>query len=462
MIFLPISQLEVTDRQRKEITPKELIELKRSILSKGLLHAPVVSYPGPLYRLIAGERRLRAMTELHEEGLVFTYNNESVPTDHIPFTLIGDLAPADLQEAELEENILRMPLTWMEEAEAKTKIHQLRQDRAAAAGEKPPTLTSTAIYIEEKKGKSADEILASKTAAMTNLHRSMMVTKHKEDPAVKAAKNLSQAFAAVLDKQETLFKSILASKIGFDDQTYSLIQGDCIEEMKKLTPGSFDIIFCDPPYGIDADTMKSDSKHFYDDTPEHAMKVCHEIISQSFTLTKPKAVLFMWCDIQHFTHLRDFAAMQGWMPWRTPVVWHKGVQGHAPWGRAGFVRTYEILLFAVKGQRELFLSGGPDVITSRATATTVKRHAAEKPVEIIKTILEKAALEGERILDPCCGSGVIFEAASQLKLAVTGIELSSDYYNTSLARIGELQNGQNPEDENPPLEEDDLDIDLEL
>jgi hypothetical protein len=145
------------------------------------------------------------------------------------------------------------------------------------------------------------------------------------------------------------------------------------------------------------------------------------------------------------------------MPWRAPLVWHKGEQGHAPWGRAGFVRTYEILLFAVKGQRELFVSGGPDVVTRRSTATTTKRHAAEKPVEIIKYFLEKAALEGETVLDPCCGTGVIFEACSALKLKATGIELSKTYHDSALARIGELHDGQDTEDPSSSL--DDLEVD---
>lgn len=457
MQTVPLSQVEIVDRQRKEITPKELIELKRSIVSKGLLHAPVLSYPGPLYRLVAGERRTVAMQQLHEEGIVFTYNNDPVPTGHIPFVLIGDLVPADLQEAELEENILRMPLTWMEEAEAKAKIHQLRVDKAVQAGEKAPTIVSTAKYIAEKSGKDPNEITRHSKERKA-LQTAIIVARHKDLPEVQKAKNIEQAYAAILDKQERAFKALLASKAAGTEDKLQLIKGDALVEMKKFAPELFDIIFTDPPYGIDADTMKNDSKHFYKDDVESAMKVCHAIISEGFRITKRRAVLFMWCDIQHFLHLRDFAAMQGWVPWRTPLVWHKGDQGHAPWGRAGFVRTYELLLFAVKGQRELFLSGGPDVILRKSTPTTRKVHAAEKPVEIITAILEKAALEGESVLDPCCGSGGIFEAANKLRLKATGIEISPDYQNMALARIGDIQNGQDTsqEDESPVDEVDDL------
>ena len=28
-----------------------------------------------------------------------------------------------------------------------------------------------------------------------------------------------------------------------------LMNGDCLEEMKKIKPGSVDLVLCDPPYG---------------------------------------------------------------------------------------------------------------------------------------------------------------------------------------------------------------------
>ena len=441
MQSIPFDQIEIIDRQRKEITSKELTELKRSILSKGLLHAPVLSYPGPLYQLIAGERRIRAMIELHETGMAFTFNNEPVPLNHIPYSLIGDLSIADLQEAELEENILRMPLTWLEEAQAKTKIHDMRTEHAAAFGLPKPTQVDTAKYIAEKQGKDP-AFITSNSAERYALRKALLVTQHKNMPEVQAAKNINQAYTAVLDKQEREFKALLAQRSIVPGDKFKLIKGDCLIELKKMLSHTVDIIFTDPPYGIGIDTMRHDSRHYYKDDEKSAMEVCYAIISEGFRIAKSRAVLFMWCDIQHFVHLRDFTAMQGWVPWRTPLIWHKGDQGHAPWGRAGFVRTHELLLFAVKGQRELFTSGGPDVVLRKSTATTTKIHAAEKPVSIVQYFLSKAALEGEHVLDPCCGSGVIFEAANNLRLQATGIELNPDYQNTALARIGDLTNGK--------------------
>src|SRR5688572_21094438 len=102
----PISDIIIEGRQRESIEPKPLEELKRSILSKGLLHAPVMSTEADgRYKLRAGERRLRAIQQLHEENHTIKFNGEAIPTDEIPFVLVTELDEADLQEVELEENL---------------------------------------------------------------------------------------------------------------------------------------------------------------------------------------------------------------------------------------------------------------------------------------------------------------------------------------------------------------------
>lgn len=447
--YIEIAAVVVSDRQRKEFGPKELLELKRSILSKGLMHAPVVSLSETGYKLVAGERRIRAMTELHEEGLSFSYNGKLVPPFSIPYTTLSELALADLMEAELEENIIRADLTFLEKCEAKARIHELR------TGQNPTqTFVQTAKEIAAKKGKDPATVTAT-SPETRDIQRAVLIHKHRNDPAVQKAKDESAAQKVILDKMEAAMRAKLATVTKTLNTTHTLIRGDCREEMKKLPDGKFDIIFSDPPYGINADTAKSDSKHFYDDSPDNAFSIYHAIMSEGFRVTKPKAALLLWCDIEHFFDLRTYAAQQGWTTWRTPLIYHKGETGHAPWGRAGFVRTYETLLFAVKGARELYSPGGADVKafhSVRAERQEKKKfHAAEKPVWILSTFLRVLGLETHSVLDPCCGSGPIFPAAHQLHMTVTGIELDEHYYNVAASRISALSS---PGDD---TDDDDLD-----
>lgn len=434
MQTIQISQILIQDRQRQDIAPQHIQRLKGSIVSKGLLHPIVLSSTNSL---VGGECRLRAIKELHEELETFLHHGVEVPLGEIPFTYLADLSSSDIAEAELEENILRAELDYMDEAAARVKIHELRSIQNPNQ-----TLSETAREVAEVKG----------TPIFTErrkLAKSILVHEHKDDPAVKAAKTLDQAHKVVLDKMEVDLRVRQIKMAPVIGNAHTVIHGDCVAELKKLSDGRYDGIVTDPPYGIGADTMKNTSQHFYDDSPEEALRVCKFIIAEGFRITKPKALLFMFCDIDHFLGLRTYAQQHGWVTWRTPLVFAKGNVGHSPWGRSGWIRTYETILYAVKGQRELMNPGGPDVFNIQAS-NKKKSHGAEKPPAVWEHILNRGFLQGQEIIDPCCGAGSIFEAGTKCSLKVTGIELAEDYYNKALLR----SQGETPaEDEEESVED---------
>jgi len=91
---------------RREFRPEELADLERSIREHGLLQPLVVrpapGSPGDRYQLVAGERRLRAVTAL---------DWDSVPA------VIRDVDDRSLLVLALVENIQRESLSPLEEAE---------------------------------------------------------------------------------------------------------------------------------------------------------------------------------------------------------------------------------------------------------------------------------------------------------------------------------------------------------
>ncbi len=415
-------EIEYGTRARKEFAPKDLQELKRSIFSKGLLHAPVLSTANVL---LAGERRIRAMAELHEEGNAFSFDNQDVPLGKIPFSLIQDLSPADFLEAELEENIIRADLTWQEQTGARVRIHDLRKQL------NPEQLQNdTAQEISKHSGASI------KTEA-ARLARAITIEKHKNEPHVFNAPNESAAYRAILDKSNAKFRAKLAGLDGYESP-HTVHHGDAFKLLPTFESRVHDAIICDPPYGIGADKMGKEAQHHYQDDATYALKFCEMVFTEGFRLCKPQAILFMFCDVEHFVHLKNYASRMAWSVWRTPLIWHKGAEGgNAPWGRGGFIRTYEVLLFATKGGQELRNPGGSDVFTFSRIARGAKRHAAEKPVELLSHLVALACLPGASLLDPCAGSGSIIPAANKHRVAVTAIEKDEAYYTEAEARSKE-------------------------
>ncbi len=427
MRTIPIEEIEFGDRTRKEFSQQAIQDLKRSIYSKGLLHPPVLSTKNVL---LAGERRIRAMAELHEEGNTFSFDNMAVPINCIPYSLVQDLSPADFLEAELEENIIRADLTWQEQTAARVRIHDLRSHLNPKQ-----TQQDTAQEVAEITGANP------KTEA-ARLVRALTIEKHKHEPHVFNAPNESAAYRAILDKSNAKFRAKLAALDGYESP-HKVIHGDAFNELPKVPDRTFDAIICDPPYGIGADKMGKEAQHHYQDDAAYALEFCEMVLTQGFRVTKPQAVLFMFCDFDHFVTLKEYAQRQAWTVWRAPLIWHKGAEGHAPWGRGGFIRTYETILFATKGGQELRNPGGSDVFTFSRIARGTKRHAAEKPPDLLSHLVSLSCLPGAALLDPCAGSGSIILAANRHRVRVTAIEKDEAYYAEADARAKEeIENGQ--------------------
>lgn len=422
------AQVTCDARQRKEIKQSELDLLKRSIAGKGLLHPIVLTSD---HALVAGERRLRAIEQLHTENVPFECNGEPVPQFCVPYLSIADLSQADLQEAELEENLLRVPLPFLDECEAKALIHRLRQ-----RDNPDQTFAETGQEIADIRGTSP-------AAEAKSVAQSLIILEHKNDPRVHRAKSKREALAAILDQAETEFQANLTRKVAGATQDHRIIHGDCRKELPLLPSNSVATIICDPPYGIKADKQGKESNHYYNDDPKYALEICELVIREGFRVAKSRALLFMFCDIDHFVHLRQYAGQQAWTVWRTPLTWFKGDSGHAPWGRAGFRRTTEIVLFASKGQAELRTFGGADLFDFPRVGRGARVHAAEKPVNLLKHLVSISTLAGEIVLDPCAGSGSIIPACRATSTRAICIERDPTSYAECLARCA----GERPEAE---------------
>ena len=434
MILTAITSVFIPEnRQRKEFPPAKMKELEQSILSFGLLH-PIVcrKHDEGRYELVAGERRLKVITKLAEEKMVFYHDGMEVIPGVIPITLLADLSPLELEEAQLDENIRRLDLTWQERAAAINKIAELRRHRAFSLhfvgnDGKPevPNKQQIAEEIAESTGTTPE-------AARAELMRAEFVSKHMNDPKVAAARSLKEAYSIASRQTEALFAEQLHAGAEFSEHT--ILIGSVFDHIKGLTPGSIDCIMTDPPYGMGADSFgDAGPQHQYLDTAENALAIAACIMEEGYALCKDQAHLYMFCDPDFFVTLRKLCKGLGWTPWRTPLIWDKGgASGHNPIPSQSIRRSYEFILYAYKGDRPgiTFMS---DVIRGIAPVANAS-HPAEKPAELYARLLSRSVRAGDAILDPCCGVGPIFEAATMLKLKATGIELDPDFARIASAR----------------------------
>lgn len=442
------------ERQRQEFDEEAMQELTDSIEARGLMHPPVMRIEGQDLVLVAGERRLKAIQQLHELGMSFQCDGEDVPEGLVPYTLLGELSLLEAEEAELDENLKRKDLTWQEHAAATARLHNLRQRQAIERVNKVTALDAEAELPSPVHtiADTAKELLGrSDGAYQDQIRKEVIVAKHLDNPLIAKAKSADEAFKILKRVEVAEQNKKLALEVGksFKAELHTLLNENCLETMKRIALGpddqKFDVILTDPPYGMGAHDFGDGAgkftgiEHHYDDTFENFLKLmdgAHGWCNLSYQVCKPQAHAYVFCDLDNFHILRDMMRKAGWYVFRTPLINVKTNSGRVPLPDQGPRRQYETILYAIKGKKPV-THIYPDVITSNADENL--SHGAQKPVALYQNLLQRSVKPGDRVADFFAGSGTIFEAASLFQCYATGTELNPEYYGMCLARLARLK-----------------------
>lgn len=435
MKIVPRSSILVRERQRKQTRPNAVNELKESIGKGVLLNAPVCYETAPgSYLLIAGETRLKAIDALAAEKRIFSYNRQPIAPGEVPIVLAELETILQQKEAELDENIIRYELTWQERAQALADIHALR-----VATNPEQTQQQTAEELVTKGNISG---VKSPGALRETIRQSVLIAPHLANPVIANARNANEARQLILKAEQERAEAILAKR-GLGQLAakpeIELRHGDLEAVIPLLDESLFDLILADPPYGIAASgggfRSRTVHHHNYDDTPEYARRLLQCILTEGFRISKPRANCFLFTDISHWDWLQRISAQIGWTPFRRPLIWGKSdSEGLAPWGSFGPRITTDFIFFATKGQKGL-LASPIDYIRVNRVSRSERIHAAEKPVELVRKLLECSTLPGDSVLDPCCGSGSTLVAAREMGRKALGIEKDEAYFNTAMSNV---------------------------
>lgn len=433
MNFIDLNAVTVrSNRQRTAHDEGAIRELAESIQSLGLLHPIVLREEGEDMVLVAGERRLTACRDLYLLGGKFKYNGEPVVPGMIPYTNLRDLSPLEAMEAEYEENVRRLDLSWQDKTRATDGLAALRRAQAAATGVPAPTTAEIAA-----------EIRSSSRADIEDTRLELALAKHMDDPDIARAGTLREAFKIAARKEVAAKMAEHGEKVGrtFTSSLHRLYNEDCLEWMKKQGNEQFDVILADPPYGMGADKF-GDSRglaagaHSYADSVSHWRELMNPVTREIFRLAKQDAHAYLFCDIDNFVELRFLMHEAGWRVFRTPLIWHKPTAVRAPWPEHGPQRKWEMILYAMKGDRRVNKLQ-PDLVTYMPEENL--GHSAQKPIALFADLLARSVRPGDSVFDPFAGTGPIFPAAHQLKCTAVGVEMDKASYGIAARRIEALK-----------------------
>lgn len=128
------------------------------------------------------------------------------------------------------------------------------------------------------------------------------------------------------------------------------------------------------------------------------------------------------------------------------LIWNKGNKIMGQY----YMSQFEYILFFRKGKGIRINNCGTSDILNIPNIKTKDRngknlHDTEKPVELMKTLIENSSKENGLVLDPFMGIGSTGIAAIKSNRKFIGIEIDETYFNTAKERIREVEEIQQKE-----------------
>ena len=260
-----------------------------------------------------------------------------------------------------------------------------------------------------------------------------------------------------------------------------LIQGDCLEGLRRLESGSVDLAFADPPFNIGYKYDVYDDRQGADAYLDWTRAWTREVAR----VLKPDGTFWLAIGDEFAAELKMIVHRELGLSPRSWVIWYYtfGVNCKNKFSRSHahllyFVKdptsfTFDPEAIRVPSARQLVyadlranpkgrlpddtwilrpqdLAGGfgPGEDTwyvPRVCGTFKERagwHGCQMPEQLLGRIIKACSKPGDLVLDPFAGSGTTLTVARKLGRRPLGFELSPDYADRARARLERAEVGQ--------------------
>lgn len=240
-----------------------------------------------------------------------------------------------------------------------------------------------------------------------------------------------------------------------------IIKGNCIEELKKFSKESVDMVFIDPPYNLN----KLYSNYQDDKTEQEYIDWCNEWLSECVRVLKPTGSIFVinipkWL-IHHAAHLNKISVFNHWIAWdalgsptNTKLLpSHYGILWYSKTAKP---KVNSIIIPHKRDRSGNLLAdwgGKKDMLHPYGKVASdiwndihrirhkVRRddHPCQLPTHLIERMILATTDKGDIILDPMVGAGTTAIAAKHLGRKYVGIDIDKEYVKISKDNLSETK-----------------------
>jgi len=227
-----------------------------------------------------------------------------------------------------------------------------------------------------------------------------------------------------------------------------IILGDCYELLKQIKSSSVDLILTDPPYNISRSSnfkKNSDNKKFnnisidFGDWDQNEIDL-DKLFFEFKRILKKGGTLIIFYDIWKSQNIKYFADLH---EFKQPRVcqWVKTNPVPINSKRNYLSNAIEFFFTFVKGKNPTFNSSYDRGIYNFPLCHGNERteHPTQKPLGLIKSLIEKHSNVGDLVLDPFGGSGTTAIAAIELSRDFILFEKDQSYFELSKNRIEQIK-----------------------
>lgn len=202
--------------------------------------------------------------------------------------------------------------------------------------------------------------------------------------------------------------------------------------------GQVDMLFTDPPYGVDYTGKTKDALKIQNDAASD--ETLRDMLADAFyaanSVMKPGAVFYIWHAILKTSAFESACQMAGWEV-RQVLIWEKNTM---VMGRQDYQWKHEPCLYGWKeGAGHLWASDRKQTtILNFDRPTKNKEHPTMKPVKLFDYQIQNNTKGGDTVLDLFGGSGTAIIACEQNGRCARVMELDPRYVDVIIDRWEKL------------------------
>ena len=170
--------------------------------------------------------------------------------------------------------------------------------------------------------------------------------------------------------------------------------------------------------------------------PEY-MHFCSKMLIKEPKEAGKAPAMIVFCAFEQMQQIIEYGKKYGFMK-SYPLVFVKNYSGQVLKANMKIVGATEYAVVLYRDKLPKFNNNNRMIFNwfkwERDTQTP-KIHPTQKPVQLLKQLIEIFTDEGDVVIDPCAGSGSTLRACAEINRSCYGFEIKKEYYKLAKQKI---------------------------